>query len=165
MDLVLKRSLDNFVNRAKGTRSQGKTVDIATMNQLNGRLGNILPDWFIDLLSSYPISGGEIDFPLYEPEDDYDGCIVIEFAKTDDIVAETCECYPGLAIKERGYFCFGTDPTGGGDPFFIQYNKGDNPPVFQVYHDVSDEGEVIEKEGMEKIADSLSDFFDKARVV
>lgn len=73
MDLLLKKSLDNFVDRAKGTMSQGKTLDIAAMNQLNGRLENILPDWFIDLLSSYPISGGEIDFPLYEPEDGYNG--------------------------------------------------------------------------------------------
>jgi hypothetical protein len=89
----------------------------------------------------------EIDFPLYEPDNDHDGHISIQFAETDDIFSETSECYPGIAISGLGYFCFGTDPSGGGNPFFIQNNKGDNPPVFQVYHDVSDEGEVIEKEG------------------
>jgi len=165
MDLQLKNSLDDFVSRAKGTKSEGKIVDRGTLTKLNDRLANLLPDWFIDLLSSYPLTGTEIDFPLYEPDNDYDGHISIQFAETDGIFSETSECYPGIAISGLGYFCFGTDPSGGGNPFFIQNNKGDNPPVFQVYHDVSDEGEVIEKEGMEKLADSLSDFFDKARVV
>jgi hypothetical protein len=40
---------------------------------------------------------------------------------------------------------------------------GNNPPVFLVYHDVSDNGSIIEKEGMVKIADSLVDFFERAR--
>lgn len=165
MERQLKESVQDFVRRASGTRSQGNTVDIETLNQLNIRLQNILPDWFIDLLSKYPIAGGEIDFLLYEHEDTNDGCITIEIARPGDIFIETEECYPGVAIKPLGYFCFGTDPTGGGNPFFIQNNRGDNPPVFQVYHDISDEGEVIEKTGMTKLAESLSDFFDKARVV
>lgn len=165
MDAQLKRSVEEFVKRTTGTISQGKAIDVGALLELNNRLQNTLPDWFIELVSSYPLSEAEIDFPLYEPEDDYDGYVTIEIAKPEDIFNETNESYPGIAIKPLGYFCFGTDPTGGGDPFFIPNNKGENPPVFQVYHDVSDQGEAIEKGGIEKIAESLSDFFDKARVV
>jgi hypothetical protein len=129
------------------------------MNQLQDRLGRILPDWFLEMFSLYAISGAYIDFPS-EPDD-----ISMQIAKPDDIFDETSESYPGLAIKDLGYVCFGTDPTGGGNPFFIPYNKGSNPPVFQVYHDVSDQGEEIEKEGMVKIAGSLSEFFANAKVV
>lgn len=165
MDSQLKKSLHDFINRAKGTKSEGKIVDRETLIKLNDKLDNIIPDWFINLLSSYPLMGAELDFPLYEPDADYDGHISIQFAAAEDIFSETVECYPGVALSGLGYFCFGVDPSGGGDPFFIQNNKGDNPPIFQVYHDVSDSGEIIEREGMEKLADSLSDFFNKARVV
>jgi hypothetical protein len=165
MDLQLKKSLDDFVIRAKGTMSEGIIVDRKILAELNDRLGNLLPDWFIDLLSTYPLTGATLNFPFYNPSEDYDGCITIEFAGIEDIFTETAELFPGVCIKELGYFCFGTDPSGGGDPFFMQNNKGGNPPVYQVYHDVSDEAEEIEEEGMEEIADSLSDFFAKARVV
>ena len=69
---------------------------------------------------------------------------------------------PGLAIRKLGYTCLAIDPTGGGDPYFMKTSEGDNPPVYQVYHDVSQIGSVIEQEGMKKIADSLSEFFEKA---
>jgi len=36
--------------------------------------------------------------------------------------------------------------------------------VYQVYHDVSDIGTVVEREGMVKVAGSLVEFFMKARV-
>jgi hypothetical protein len=45
----------------------------------------------------------------------------------------------------------------------MKVSDGDNPAVYQVYHDVSQDGEVVEREGMNKIADSLSEFFAKAR--
>jgi hypothetical protein len=79
-----------------------------------------------------------------------------------DIYSETEECYPGLAIRDLGYACLAIDPTGSGDPYFMRVADGDNPPVFQVYHDVSDVGTVIEQEGMIKIADSLSELFTNA---
>lgn len=164
MDLQLKKSLDDFVTRAKGTMSEGIILDRKALAELNDRLGNLLPNWFIDLLSTYPLAGATLNFQLYNPSEDYDGCIMIDFADIEDIFMETAKLYPGVFIKELGYFCFGTDPTGGGDPFFMQNNKGDNPPVYQVSHDVSDKGEVIEEEGMKEIAHSLSDFFAKVIV-
>jgi hypothetical protein len=63
-----------------------------------------------------------------------------------------------------GYICLALDMSGGGDPFFIKVTETDNPPVYQVYHDVGETPEAIEENGMLKIADSLADFFIKARV-
>lgn len=162
MNSQLKKSLDDFLFRAKSTGRIGKIIDLETLSNLNDRLNNHLPLWFIELLSSYPIVGIDLEF-LFEDSDEDDSTTIL-IADMDDIYCETVDCYPGIAIKELGYFCFGTDSSGGGNPFFIQNNRGDNPPVYQVYHDVSDEGLIIENEGMEKIADSLSDFFYNVRI-
>jgi hypothetical protein len=116
------------------------------------------------LLANYPIAGAQIDYKFYEAKDEYDGCILFECAKPQNILDETLNAYPGIAIKDLGYFCVGLDSTGSGNPFFTTNRQGDNPPIYIVYHDVSDIGEEIEKNGMVKVADSFSELFSKAKV-
>jgi hypothetical protein len=105
-----------------------------------------------------------LDYPVYEADDASDGFTSLRLARPQDIYSETEKCYPGVAIRKLGYSCLAIDPTGGGDPYFMKVSEGDNPPVYQVYHDVSEIGSIIEAEGMTKIANSLSEFFTKARV-
>ena len=128
------------------------------------RIAPPMPDWYVYLLSTYRLAGAKMDFPRYETKDDYDSFEPLQLATAKDIYSETELCYPGFAIRDLGYICLATDLTGSGDPYFIKVTDGDNPPVYQVYHDVSDIGTVIEREGMEMMADSLAEFFMKARV-
>ena len=116
------------------------------------------------MMTTYAIAGSQIEYPLYKPGDGDDGYNPCKIATPNDIFDETTSCYPGLAIKDLGYFCIGIDQRGSGDSFFTTNKLGDNPPIYQVYHDVSDIGEEIEKHGMVKIADSFSEFFSKAKV-
>lgn len=163
MNINLEKAVVAFYLKAKETTTEGQIINSEEMNELNNKISNILPKWFIELFSTYPLSGAQIDYRQYEPEDEYDGYVDFKIASPQDIYNETQECYPGIAIKELGYFCFGIDPTGSGDQYFTTSKEGDNPPVFQVYHDVSDIGVEIERNGMTKIATSLSEFFLKAR--
>ena len=141
----------------------GKIVELAEMVELQTKLTNPLPHWYAELLSTYPLAGLYLDHPLYKAEDDDDGYISLKIATPRDIYSETEECYPGLAIRDLGYACFAIDPIGSGDPYFIKVADGDNPPVYQVYHDVGNTGTEIEAHGMVKIANSLTEFFDNAR--
>jgi len=142
----------------------GKTIGQIEMLGLQLRLTVRLPRWYAKLLSRYPLAGAYLDYPVYEPDSNDDGYQSIRFARARDIYSESEKCCPGLAIRKLGYTCLAIDPTGGGDPYFMKTSEGDNPPVYQVYHDVSQIGSVIEQEGMKKIADSLSEFFEKARI-
>lgn len=164
MHLDVIKTVSNFVLKVKGTNSEGEIVSLDKLTELNDKLTNPLPDWFVALYSRFPLSGCQLDFPQYEPEDDYDGCASLALATPQNIYDEMELCYPGIAIKDLGYFCIAMDLTGSGNQYYTTSRQGDNPPVFQVFHDVSDEGEEIEKLGMEKIADTLSDFFAKARL-
>lgn len=158
------KAVSEFVSRAQSVGSAGKIISLIEFTELNRKLTNSLPDWFIALYSTFPLSGCQLDYPQYEPEGDFDGHTTIELVTLQNIYEEMELCYPGIAIKDLGYFWIGVEAAGSGDQYFTTSRQGDNPPVFQVFHDVSDEGEEIEKNGMEKIADSLSDFFAKARV-
>jgi hypothetical protein len=83
----------------------------------------------------------------------------IEFVGFEGVQDEFYELYPGCAIGKLGYICIAEDPTGSGDPYFINIYEGDNPPVYQIYHDVSDIGEEIIQGGREKIVNQLSELF------
>ncbi|HVU95663.1 MAG TPA: SMI1/KNR4 family protein [Puia sp.] len=141
----------------------GKTVSSADINELQSKLTVPLPEWYVEIMSAYPLAGLSLNYPLYEAKGDDDGYCRIKIATVKDIYSESVECYPGLAITELGYAFLAIDPTGGGDSYFMKVAEGDNPSVYQVYHDVSDIGTEIEAMGMVKIANSLSEFFGKAR--
>ncbi len=114
------------------------------------------------MITTYPISGLELAYQAYPPGQDDDGLMWLELLSPKDIYWETNEAHPGAAIQALGYFCIGGDASGGGNPYFIPTTQGNNPPVFQVYHEVSNNPEEIEQGGMQKIAESLSQLFDNA---
>ena len=148
---------------AKATHP-GKKIGSAKIKELQTKLTVPLPEWYAQLLLNFPLPGMYLDFPVQEAKGDDDGFETLALARPQDIYNETEEAYPGLAIREMGYACFATDPSGGGNPYFIKVREGDNPPVYRVYHDVSEIGTEIEKDGMLKISDTLSEFFTRARV-
>lgn len=78
--------------------------------------------------------------------------------------SESLECYPGLAVLRNGYLNVAYCSHGSGDSYFINVYEGDDPPIYQLYHDVSDQPEVILAEGRRVVAASLSEFFGRALV-
>ena len=161
MNPSVKHAIEEYLAKASRT---GKIVSSAEIRELQSKLTVPLPDWYIEVMSTYPLAGLYLDYPLYEAKGDDDGYCPIEIATANNIYSESVECYPGLAITDLGYACLAIDPTGGGDPYFMKVAEGDNPSVYQVCHDVSDVGTEIEAMGMIKIANSLSEFFGKARI-
>jgi hypothetical protein len=115
-----------------------------------------------ELLTAIPLGGLEIGWQAYEPKDDYDGVEWIELSDASGIRSESIECYPGLAILPAGYINIGSCSGGSGDPYFISVDEGDDPPVYQVYHDVGDTAEAILTEGRRCVASSLSLLFQTA---
>lgn len=161
MNSLVEQAVKTYLENVK---HPGKKVGKIEMLGLQLRLSRRLPRWYAKLLLDYPLAGVYLDYPVYEADDRPDGFASLRLARPSDIYSETEKCYPGLAIRKLGYACLAIDPTGSGDPYFVKVSDGDNPPVYQVYHDVSEIGSVIEAEGMRKIANSLSELFSKARV-
>ena len=150
----LLSEIKKFFNKDQPIKFEGEKEEKESFDLLGAELKSILPNWYYELLTKFPINGLTIDFHM-----DADDERSIEFVGFEGIQDEFYDLYPGCAIGNLGYLCIGEDPTGGGDPYFININEGDNPPVYQIYHDVSDVGEEIIQEGREKIVNQLSELF------
>ena len=161
MDPRVQQEASRLVKRANDNGQQGRTADPARMAALNEEMNNRIPEWYVELLTSIPLCGLQLD---WESDDEEGAEGTIEWSDENGIRSESLECYPGLAILERGYVNVGSDPSGSGDPYFIPADQGDDPPVYQVYHDVSDDADEILSEGLELVAESLSEFFRDAEV-
>ena len=150
MNPDLSKAVAELVKRAAMTGKSGKLADAKSMEQLVQDSGKRIPAWYVELLVGFPLGGLEIAW--------------MEWSDPNNIRSESLECYPGLAILERGWINVASDSGGSGDPYFIPTDQGDNPPVFQVYHDVGDKAEVILAEACRLAAPSLSDLFRQAKV-
>lgn len=155
---MVKKALENLINRTDPKAMFGRKVDKTEFDALNLKANNIIPEWFIELHTKYPFSNMILELQDSEVEDcEY----VLEIAPPKWIESELFDLVPGCCIAEFGYLCIAEDPTGGGDPYFININEGINPPVYQIYHDISDNGKEILDEGKVKIANSLSELLDR----
>jgi hypothetical protein len=160
MSDIIFQEAENFIGKAKklGRKYLGRTATREEIQLLTEKFGDKIPSWYYKLISELPLIHMEIGWKAYEPEEDYDGIAYVEIYQPSHMIDESFEAYPGIPILERGYVCIGGDPTGSGDPYFINFDF-ENPPVFQIYHDLGDNPDDILKHGKEKVADSLVEFF------
>jgi hypothetical protein len=117
------------------------------------------PGWLLELLSTVPLCGLELGWQASKPEWDDDGLAWVRISDADGILKESLELYPGLAILPAGYLNLCGDATGGGDPYFIPMHEGEDPPLYQVYHDVGEDADSILAAGRVLVAPRLSEFF------
>jgi SMI1/KNR4 family protein SUKH-1 len=162
MNPIVEQAVIDYLAKTKTGGRPGKAISLAEMKDLQSRLSSPLPAWYAELLLKYPLSGTYLNYPIQTPGNSHEAYDTLQLANAKSICNQTEEYYPDLAIRDLGYVCFATDPTGSGNPYFIKIAQGDNPPVYLVYHDVSQIGTVVEKEGMIMIAGSLAEFFHNA---
>ena len=157
------QAAERTVARAKAVGLRGSTIAVADLDSLEADLGFVFPVWLRHLLTEIPLSGVPLGLQVQPPDGEDDGVAFVEWATAADIRSESISCYPGLAICGLGYVnVAGNDGTG--DPLFVCIHDGDDPPLYRVFHDVSDKGDVIVAQGRELIAPTLSSFFDSAIV-
>ncbi|MBC7817669.1 MAG: hypothetical protein IAG10_12315 [Planctomycetaceae bacterium] len=148
-----------FVERAMASGQSGTCADAAELAALNSEMSERMPEWYVALLVSVPLCGLEVTWHSEEA----DGAI--EWCDVKGIRSESLVCYLGIAILERGFINVGSDPYGSGDSYFMPTDQGDDPPVFQVYHDVSDQADEILADGLLQVAVRLPDLFRQASIV
>ena len=158
MNLEVEGEARKFVGREAASDRHGCTADAGSLSALNIEMGGRIPEWYQSLLTTVPLCGLEIGWRTEE----LDG--VITWSDVKGLRSESVECYPGLAILDRGFINVGSDPYGSGDSYFIPTDQGDDPPVFQVYHDVSDQADEILANGLFQVAPRLSILFQQASI-
>ena len=149
--------------RAKAVGLTGTMLSPAEVSALETDLGLAIPTWLRQLWTRVPLCGVPLGLQMRPPEGDGDGVAFVEWATEPSIRSESFDLYPGSVIRTLGYInVAGND--GSGDPLFICIHDGDDPPLYRVFHDLTDADDVITGEGRELVAATLSDFFDSAIV-
>ena len=158
MNPTVEKEARLFVERAVASGQRGTCADAAELAALNEEMSERIPEWYVALLLSVPLCGLELKWLA----EGIDGAIA--WCGVKGIRGESLECYLGIAILESGFINVGSDPYGSGDSYFMPTDQGDDPPVFQVYHDVSDQADEILADGLLQVAVHLSDLFRQASI-
>jgi hypothetical protein len=159
--LALVAIAEALVARAATLGKRGRTLSSDERNRLTAALP-AYPSWLLDLLTTVPLCGLELGWQADDAEPDDDGLGWVRVSDADGILFESLEAYPGLGILPAGYLNFGKDAIGGGDPYFLPIHEGEDPPLYQVYHDVGQDAATILADGRLLVAARLSDFFRSA---
>jgi hypothetical protein len=152
-----------LVARAEANGNVGSVEDAAEWQRLNSELAGIIPTWYTELITTVPLVGLEFGWRSSEPEQD-DDLLWLWWMDAGNVRCEMLEAYPGIPLLRVGYLCVAGCSHGTGDQYFIPTTEGDDPPLYNIYHDIGGEAEDILANGREEIAPSLSDFFRTAQV-
>lgn len=147
----------------------GSIVDSAEMTLLSDDIGGIIPDWYIELLAKYPLTGLELGWLAYPEECGDDQLSWVEFSDINTLRELNTVSFPGVLLNPLGYFVFAYGATYAGNCLAFNVADGDNPPIYEIWHDVaSNKDEMLKSiaqlKGVTKISVCLSDFFKNAVV-
>lgn len=142
------------------------TGSVASEDQIRNLKSNlpekILPDWYLSLLQSYPLSG--TCFSLEDEDDLSEMGVELKWFSPEEIVDEAQNMFPGKSVLSLGYLPIGACLLGSGDPYFIKFiGSSMNPPLVRIPHDLSADNDYPESE-IELVCHSLSSFFEKANI-
>ncbi|WP_252017856.1 hypothetical protein [Vibrio sp. SCSIO 43136] len=102
-----------------------------------------VPDYWLSFLRDNELTGKTCEIP-----DEHDiselGADFQLFSELE-IVDETDNCYPGIAVSSMGYIAVASCLTGSGDPYFINTNDGEGGKLYRIYHDDNSVDIVAEK--------------------
>lgn len=158
--MPIRTAAEGLVARAAALGLRGRVLTPDERARIAAELP-VYPGWLLDLLSSVPLCGLRLGWQAYDPQPNFDGVLWVEVSNAHVILSESLEAYPGVAILPAGYVNFGGG-DGSGDPYFICTGEGEDPPLYEVYHDVSSEAETILAEGRKLVSTRLSEFFNVA---
>ena len=161
-----QQSVENFLSRSD---SSGKEISQKEIEAVNDELGGIIPGWYFELLTSYPLSGVEVGWQAFTPEEGFDGVEWIQILDIPLIQEINSKGLPGEFLSKLGYFIFGYGSSWAGNAFAIPQNGNEGSVVYEVWHDAArnmDEMKAAFKEskGVRVVANSFSELLNDAKV-
>ncbi len=168
MNENIKESIERLL--LKYANLKGNKTSLKKFDNLDKTLKCVLPEWYIEFLTKYPVANIEIGVPFNYGWDSLKGksreeLPLMEIFINDIETIEECavELFPGFELIKGNYLCIALPNPDEGDGFYINV-KEENPKVIYVYHDC---GESIEEliENGQLIANSFLDFLNIVRPI
>jgi hypothetical protein len=125
-----------LVRRAESVGARGHVANPAAMEALQQALGGLIPDWYIDLLTTVPLCGLEIGWEKYLSANEPYGLELIRWNGPSGLHEDPVTCPSVIRSFRNGSICVGTYANGT-EPYVMPVTEGDDPPIYQVYQDTS----------------------------
>lgn len=127
------------------------------LEHVRRRFGSDLPEWFLQAMLDAALFGTIYEYSA-------EGVFARLSWLTGNEMIDEAEIYPGIDAVADGYIPVGTCTEGSGDSYFVCFRSSDDPPLVQIYHDMTRNGEVPEG-ALRTITTKLSIFFQQAVVL
>ena len=95
MNQNVKRSVIALLERAGSVAQAGSRAAAEEMMALNQECGGIIPGWYIELVTTYPLCGLELGWQSSAPDEDNDGVSWMHWSDPAGMRREMLEYYPG----------------------------------------------------------------------
>lgn len=141
-------------------RSRVTTPDEASA--IREFFGELVPEWYLEILMAHPLAGTSFTITSDVAGGPFD--FRIEWLDAKEMIAEARDLYPGISALRDRFVPIGGCLTGSGDPYFVRFTEGNDPQVVQIFHDMADVDGGMRGEYGWVVADSMSDFFERAQV-
>jgi hypothetical protein len=126
----------DLVQRAESVGIRGRVADPAAMEAAQKSLGGMIPDWYVELLTTVPLCRLEIGWEKYLSAHEPYGVELIRWSGPSELGDDPETCPPAIRNFRNGSICVGTY-VNGTEPYVMPVTEGDDPPIYQVYHDTS----------------------------
>jgi hypothetical protein len=164
MNSELANLIKDFIDRHPSIDRSGKVTARNELAKFDLKWTMLLPTWYIDLLTTYPIAGAEITVPFHFGQLDLkakpiEGLprLTITMNDLSTTYRESVSAFPGCELISDKYLCIARDEFTTGEGIYINLAE-DDPGMVLVFHDKGKSNEELIRSA-EKILDRFSDLF------
>ncbi len=138
---VLIESVKRFFDKYPECLIRGKVTTEEEIGAIPKRLREKIPQWYIDILTTYPIADLEIWLPNDHGQEALKGkpydslpTMSMTFLNAQEFAFYSAEVFPMFKLIKNGYICIGEDRRTTSEGIYISIDNI-NPKVLMIYHD------------------------------
>jgi len=165
----LKTLIDKYFSDNPEARDKGRTTLRTEFENINKKVLRNIPDWYKDILMSYPLVDLEIGIPNDFGQEEYIGkpfeelpLMGLTFISVKRTEYVALNIFPDCELLDLGYLRIAEDKFSTQEGVFIN-TRDEDPSVHLLFHDFGDNGKEV-LESSEKLLDKFTDIFHYGKV-
>jgi hypothetical protein len=163
LEREIRENIEKLFGNYPELKNSGIKSDQNIFRRLKRIIKNQIPNWYIELLTEFPIAELKIGIPfnygwesLTDKKQNELPFMPTEFNDFENIEFIATEEFPGFELIKQNYICIAEDTNKDGNGFYIN-TKEKNPSVIYIYHDCGNTASELIKNG-QIISKSFSEF-------
>ena len=157
--------MDTPVNddtKARLSKAGGPRLSPEDAQRLRSTFPTLALEPLLEVESEFPLAG--VSFTLGSEQDPSGIGVDMEWMTPDFVIQEATQAAPGIQAARLGLVPVGECMRGSAAPYFVD-TKDVRLPVVRVPHDaVNTENDTLDESQIERVADSLDQFFERCTI-